>query len=192
MKTAAARKVGVVAIALCMAAPTHAQPANPTTSAAATATAGAIREIGWKDLVPVDWKAPRLPLRAIILGDASAEAQDALAQLRVAWDAAPTVDGLNGALVSLAGYVVPLEEVQGNLKEFLLVPYFGACIHTPPPPANQIVLVRTRAPVKGFRAMDTVRVSGTLTTARQDSTMGASGYRLDAIAVDSFVAPPSR
>ncbi|MEO8924216.1 MAG: DUF3299 domain-containing protein [Caldimonas sp.] len=75
-----------------------------------------------------------------MLSDSSFEAQDALAQMRALWDVAPTVDDMNGVLVKLPGYVVPLEEVRGGLKEFLLVPYFGACIHTPPPPANQASL----------------------------------------------------
>ena len=69
----------------------------------------------------------------------------------------------------LPGYVVPLEEVKGELKEFLLVPYFGACIHSPPPPANQIVHVTSRTPLKGWRTMDAVWVNGTLKAARSES-----------------------
>lgn len=46
---------------------------------------------------------------------------------------------LNGKLVRLSGYLLPLEAPEGKIAEFLLVPYFGACIHVPPPPPNQIV-----------------------------------------------------
>ena len=48
---------------------------------------------------------------------------------------------LNGLTVTLAGFVLPLEHEGKLVKEFLLVPWVGACIHTPPPPPNQIVHV---------------------------------------------------
>ncbi len=111
--------------------------------------------------------------------------------LRAIWDNAPTVEALDGALVKLPGYVVPLDESDGKLMEFLLVPYFGACIHTPPPPANQIIHVLANPAVRGFHAMDTVWVSGRIRTLRQDSPMGSSGYRIDATAVERYV-PPSQ
>lgn len=66
------------------------------------------------------------------------------------------------------------------------IPYFGACIHTPPPPANQIIHVRSKSPVKGLRTMDAVWVSGTLGLERSDSEMGASGYSLAAKIVTKF------
>ena len=47
-----------------------------------------------------------------------------------------------GETVRIPGFVVPLEFRDLKAVEFLLVPTAGACIHTPPPPANQIVHVR--------------------------------------------------
>jgi hypothetical protein len=56
---------------------------------------------------------------------------------------------LNGQHIRLPGYIVPLEvSEEGRTTEFLLVPYFGACIHVPPPPSNQIVHVRSEIGVK--------------------------------------------
>lgn len=46
-----------------------------------------------------------------------------------------------GTEVRLPGYVLPLEFDGQKVTSFLLVPYAGACIHTPPPPANQMVHV---------------------------------------------------
>ena len=63
---------------------------------------------------------------------------------------------LVGQLVRIPGVVVPLEDSKDGLKEFLLVPYFGACVHSPPPPANQIVHVLPKSPAKGLRSMDAV------------------------------------
>ena len=48
---------------------------------------------------------------------------------------------LDGQVVRIAGYLLPLEFSGKSIREFLLVPWVGACIHTPPPPANQIVHV---------------------------------------------------
>jgi hypothetical protein len=101
------------------------------------------RQIRWPDLVPANWdqfKRMR-ELKIDGLRDADPRAQRLLADMRTAWDAAPTVIALDGKQVQIAGYVVPLEGDTRGLTEILLVPYEGACIHTPPPPANQIVHV---------------------------------------------------
>jgi len=104
------------------------------------------------------------------------------------------VGGVNKKLdnqdVRIPGFVVPLEGDAKTITAFLLVPYFGACIHTPPPPANQIVLVRLAAPRKGLRSMDTVWARGTLRVDRGTSELGASGYRLDAAGVEPYVEKP--
>ena len=49
---------------------------------------------------------------------------------------------LNGKKIRLPGYLLPLEFENKKVTEFLLVPWVGACIHTPPPPPNQIVHVK--------------------------------------------------
>jgi uncharacterized protein len=160
---------------------------------AAALSSGGFKEIAWEALVPKEWDALKRYRDANLgmLSDSSPKVLEMMRELRTAWDNAPTVAALDGATVKLPGYVVPLEEVKGELKEFLLVPYFGACIHSPPPPANQIVHVFMAKPAKGFRSMDSVWVSGTLKPARQDSAMGTSGYRMDAVLVDRY-APPAR
>jgi hypothetical protein len=66
------------------------------------------------------------------------------------------------------------------------VPYMGACIHSPPPPANQIVHVLPRSPAKGYRSMDAVWITGTLTAGKTDSYMGAAGYRIEAVTVSPY------
>jgi hypothetical protein len=108
-------------------------------------------------------------------------------QLRELWDNAPTRSELDGANIRLPGYVVPLEQSRGEVKEFLLVPYFGACIHSPPPPANQIIHVLPRSPAKGVRSMDAVWIHGRITTQRTDSFMGAATYRIEADGVTPYV-----
>ena len=156
---------------------------------------GAYTELRWDDLVPKGWD----PLQGMkdkglssmaLLNDGDPKAVEAMRQMREAWDKAPTEPQLNGTRIKLPGYLVPLEEVAAGHTEFLLVPYFGACVHTPPPPANQIVLVVPAKPAAGFRSMDTVWVSGVLKTTRSDSAMGASGYRLEGAVVEPYKALP--
>lgn len=148
------------------------------------------KKIEWEALVPKNWN----PLQQYrgkdfsMLADNDPQVLKMMDDLRKAWDEAPTVPDMNGAKVKLPGYLVPLDETKGALKEFLLVPYFGACIHTPPPPANQIIYVVVNPAIKGFRSMDAVWVSGTLSTKRQDSTMGISGYRMNASSVKLYTS----
>ena len=60
------------------------------------------------------------------------------------------VESLNGTKVRIPGYVVPLDfNAESEHKEFLLVPYCGACLHTPPPPPNQILFVKANPAAKG-------------------------------------------
>ncbi len=179
------------------------EPAPPSASASATSAttplaasgaakpvaAGSYREITWEDLVPKDWD-PAKEFKQSNIGlmkDGDPRATEMLKRMREAWNNAPTNNELDGVAIRLPGYLVPLDESGNGIKEFLLVPYFGACIHTPPPPANQIILVQPQKPAKGYRSMDTVWISGTLKTLRSDSYMGSSGYRMDSAIVEPYV-----
>jgi hypothetical protein len=87
---------------------------------------------------------------------------------------------LDGVRVKVPGFVVPLERAKdGLLSDFFLVPYFGACIHVPPPPPNQIVYVRMRSGA-GLRSIeDAMWVTGTLHIASKTTSLGAASYTLD-------------
>jgi hypothetical protein len=121
-----------------------------------------------------------------LLGDGDPRAVQAMQKLREVWDNAPTNPAVVGQAVRIPGFVVPLEETKEGLKEFLLVPYFGACIHTPPPPANQIIHVLPTSPARNVHSMEPVWISGTLATLKTDSYMGASSYRVEAVAVEPY------
>ena len=156
--------------------------------ARAAPPAAGYKTITWDALVPKDWN-PNDLLKDQPPGDLQdndPRAQAMLAKMREAWDNAPANTAMNNAKVRLPGYLVPLEEADGQISEFLLVPYFGACIHTPPPPANQIVHVMPKTPARKLKAMDAVWVSGTLQVTRNASAMGTSGYRLEAVSVERY------
>lgn len=139
----------------------------------------AFREVMWDALLPKGWNPMRMFKNNMMgLNDADPRAMDALEKLRKEWDNAPTEPSMHGVRIRIPGFVVPLESNHGKLREFLLVPYFGACIHTPPPPANQIIHIFSNNPLKNIRTMDAVWVSGTLEIARSrvsENTLGIAG-----------------
>jgi hypothetical protein len=95
------------------------------------------------------------------------------------------VTALNGKRVHIGGYVVPLDFDATTVKEFLLVPYVGACIHVPPPPPNQIIYVKTD---KGFEvggSFDPVYVTGTIKTESQYTGLAETGYSIEAEKVET-------
>jgi len=146
--------------------------------------------IHWDHLVPADWD-PFKDFKGMNLGmldDADPRAAQMLKQMRDVWDNAPANKSLAGMPVRIPGFVVPLEDTKDGLKEFLLVPYFGACVHSPPPPANQIIHVVAATPAKGLRSMDAVWISGKLTLDKTDSYMGMAGYRIEAQTVAPYQA----
>ena len=162
----------------------------PAVPAALTlpALADGPRQIAWSELAPKDWDGAKV-LRGVDLAalqDDDPRANELLMKMREAADNAPPNPALAGSQIRIAGFIVPLEEAGGEITEFLLVPSFGACIHTPPPPANQIIHVRASNATKGLRAMDTIWVSGKLQTLRNDSMMGVSGYHITAQSVTRY------
>jgi len=153
-------------------------------SMAIPAIGSAYKEVEWDELMPEGWrKKVILELTRMrrygSLTDGDPRADEAYARLKKTWDAAPPTKTYIGKPIRIAGYVVPLDAERMQSSEFLLVPYFGACIHSPPPPANQIILIK---PPKGsrFRTMDAIWVEGILTEGKTSSEVGTSTYVLTA------------
>lgn len=89
------------------------------------------------------------------------------------------VDDLNGRKIRLPGYIVPLDfNAASEYEEFLLVPYFGACLHTPPPPPNQIVFVKSSPATKVPDIYEPVWIEGVMKTGQFGSELGNSAYEL--------------
>ncbi len=149
---------------------------------------GQVRTISWEQLMPPGWD-PYKDLKALnleSLKDNDPRAEEVLKKMRQMWDNAPINPQVLGQNVRLPGFMVPLEELPEGSKEFLLVPYFGACVHSPPPPANQIVHVVLDKPTKRIRLMDTLWVTGVMSATQTDSHMGMASYRIDAKAVAPY------
>jgi hypothetical protein len=167
-------------------------PPEPPEKAAGQQASGLPRELEWEEMMPADYD-PEEVLDRIYgedmgdLGDDDPRAGEALAELRDAWNQAPVVEALDGQRVRLPGFVVPLEGDGERVSQFLLVPYLGACIHVPPPPANQTVYVQTESP-EGVPAglFDAVWVTGILSARRYSGTLAQAGYSLRSTRVEHY------
>ncbi|MHC2146366.1 DUF3299 domain-containing protein [Pseudomonas sp. 210_17 TE3656] len=92
-----------------------------------------------------------------------------------------TVAAMNGKQIRLGGYPVPLEtDAKGNSTLFFLVPYPGACIHVPPPPPNQLVLVRYPKGLKLDDIYTPLWVNGTLKIEKVSNDLADAAYAMDA------------
>ena len=184
----------LISLLLAAAGASWAQPQGvplmkPSLAASGAApAAGAYKTITWEALVPPNWD-PFKEFRDTNLNalqDGDPRAAEMLKRMRQVWDNAPVNAELVGKPVRIPGFVVPLEDTKDGIKEFLLVPYFGACVHSPPPPSNQIIHVLPKSAVKNLRSMDAVWISGTLTNQQTDSYMGASSWRVEAVSVAPY------
>lgn len=159
---------------------------------AAPGSKAAYQEVKWNALIPEGWN----PVKALSglkfdkLSDADPRAMEALDKMRAAWDAAPVEPAWNGQRIRIAGFAVPLERNRDQVTEFLLVPYFGACIHSPPPPANQIIHVFLAKPGRKMQTFDALWVSGVLeiahSRAENEMGIGNAGYRMKAESVAPY------
>ena len=147
-------------------------------------------ELEWDDMIPEDYRPDKIMQQfgdINELDDDDPRSQKILDELEAAWSAAPVVESLDGKRVKIPGFVVPIEGDGKKLSEFLLVPYYGACIHVPPPPANQTVYVKVpRRDAKIRQAFDTVWVTGTLSAKSFDSDLATAGYQLQAEEVTPY------
>jgi len=94
---------------------------------------------------------------------------------------------LDGKLVSIPGFMVPLEDDLDQVTEFLLVPYAGACIHGPPPPPNQMVYVKMNTNSKiHVTFTDPIMVTGQLKISTVVSPYGDVSYDMVGMTVKPY------
>ncbi len=94
---------------------------------------------------------------------------------------------IDGQQVRVPGFIVPLDDFAEEVTEFLLVPYFGACVHVPPPPPNQMVYIKMKGGKKHkIGWWDPVYIEGTLSIEQYDSVFGAAGFQMEAVKVTEY------
>ncbi|MEQ9145072.1 MAG: DUF3299 domain-containing protein [Parvibaculaceae bacterium] len=95
------------------------------------------------------------------------------------------VEELDGKTIRIPGFMVPFDINQmSEVKEFLLVPYFGACIHVPPPPPNQIIYVTSEEAVPF--GWEPVWLEGVLETKRHVNDLGSAAYTLNLTKLEPY------
>ncbi len=136
-------------------------------------------EIKWDDLMP-EGEFERLQamyeeqIRMLYQADPIVEGSDA--DKAIQFGTFNVVEELDGMNVRIPGYIVPLDLQDGKVSEFLLVPYFGACIHSPPPPPNQTVFVTSKEPI--VFSWDAFWLEGTMKTEKAESELASAAYTL--------------
>jgi hypothetical protein len=161
-------------------------------------SADAPLELKWAQLIPQGYAAPANPNKTFFSGVAPkgddgsppppplAEGKFMSLKRHQPGGGAPpvVVAELDGKRVRIGGYVVPLDFEATSIKEFLLVPFVGACIHVPPPPANQIIYVKAAGGFDVSGSFDPVRVTGTIKTETAFTGLADAGYSIEAEAVE--------
>ncbi len=137
-------------------------------------SANEAEEVYWEDLVPEGFNELAAP---------AVNHDGTMTQLQ---PDAPVVEKYDGKRVKIPGFVVPLEGTAELTTEFLLVPYFGACIHVPPPSSNQIVHVKFEKGIAIDDLYDAIWVTGTLSTAGWKGDIASVGYSLTGESVGPF------
>ncbi|MDT8908786.1 MULTISPECIES: DUF3299 domain-containing protein [Pseudomonas] len=150
------------------------------------------RDLAWSEMIPAG-APPEVPNMTPLhdlsqMGDALA-AESAPAA-RQDMPNAPVVKELDGQQIRLPGYIVPLEvSEEGRTTDFLLVPYFGACIHVPPPPSNQIVHVKSEVGVKLDELYQPYWVEGPMQVKPSTSELADAGYQMEAEKIYVYELP---
>jgi hypothetical protein len=144
---------------------------------------GELMELDWRDLLPEDersrYSASAPPPEHGPLGEGGPPALQR---------PTTTVNGeLADFVVRMPGFVVPIGTPRdGLITEFLLVPYIGACIHVPPPPANQMVYVTSASGIAADAVHEAYWVTGKMRVESRTTALGTAAYAVEATKVDLY------
>ena len=154
----------------------------------------AFRTVEWLDLMPKDDLAVLLNPPPSVTGIEDGSFEDGSFEDQISSQIAAASDDryqqalvstrvvaeMNAKAIRLPGFVVPLEHNDDQaITQFFLVPYFGACIHMPPPPPNQIVLVNSPQGITFKSIHDPIWVSGVVKTSIQQNELATAAYVME-------------
>lgn len=137
-------------------------------------------DLEWEDLLP---EGETAPIPTVLQGILEHEMAPLASQqpisngVRTDW---------NGQIVRLPGFIVPIDYKGTGVVAFILVPYVGACVHVPPPPANQLVFVTTEDPYESNGLFEAVNVIGMFGSASTRTQLAEVGYALSAEKIEPF------
>ncbi|MEM9779038.1 MAG: DUF3299 domain-containing protein, partial [Pseudomonadota bacterium] len=136
-------------------------------------------DLDWGDLMPEGQAASTPVLQGVIQHDQAplVNQQPQSQGVRTEW---------NGNVVRLPGFIVPIDFSGTGVTAFILVPFVGACIHVPPPPANQLVLVTTERPYESSGLFEPVKVTGMFGVSSISTHLADIGYALSADRIERY------
>ncbi|MEM9577429.1 MAG: DUF3299 domain-containing protein [Pseudomonadota bacterium] len=142
-------------------------------------SAKAVIDLGWADLLPEGQVMIPPALQDFIQHDGPdlSRQQPPSTGVRTDW---------NGETVRLPGFMVPIDFSGTGVTAFILVPYVGACVHVPPPPANQLVFVTTKTPYESAGLFEAVSVVGLFGTTALSTEVADVAYALAADQIAPF------
>lgn len=142
-----------------------------------------VTEIGWEELMPEGEEerlAEMYQAQMAMLYSGGGVTEGSAADQAIQIGTFNTVKELDGMKIRLPGYTVPFEYGKdAQISEFLLVPYYGACLHAPPPPPNQTVFVKTDDKIQLKDLSQAVWIEGTLRTQTQESELADAAYTIE-------------
>lgn len=130
-------------------------------------------DLGWADLLPEGQTSVPPLLQSLIDHEQEnpMSLQSESLGVRTDW---------NGQIVRIPGFIVPIDYSGVGVTAFILVPFVGACVHVPPPPANQLVFVTTKTPYENTGLYEPVNVIGMLGTVSTTTQFANVAYALSA------------
>lgn len=152
------------------------------------------KKIDWEDLeIPGQGMAQiieKFEKEIDSIEEGSIKEKEMMGRLQAALNSAPVNPDLNKKKIKLSGFVSPLEidDKEGVVKEFLLVPYFGACIHVPPPPLNQTLLIKPAKDqqIKIEDAYEPIWVSGVIHAETTSTKLAEAGYKISDVKIEPY------
>jgi hypothetical protein len=102
-----------------------------------------------------------------------------------------TVASLASQTITISGFIVPIDFYPNkDIKHIFLVPYFGACIHFPPPPPNQMLYARLGQGFENFDINQAYTINGKLKIEPFEDLIGTSAYSIEVVSIEVFIGEP--
>ena len=173
---------------------------SPSNATLTTLPASAFKTVEWVDLMPKEdldaLLAPPSYVTDVEDGsfedEISNQIQNALGaasddRYQQALASTQVIPEMADQAIRIPGFIVPLEfDGEQTITQFFLVPFFGACIHVPPPPPNQIIFVNYPKGLKLTALYDPFWISGILKTTLVENETATAAYSLQMQSFEAY------
>ena len=151
------------------------------------------KETLWEELIPDGYSIERVYEKyqdqISQAPEGSDEAFALFEKVMAELNSAPLNDKIKNSYIKIPGFIAPLDQDGESINEFLLVPYFGACVHSPPPPLNQTVYVKVSTK-DGISLEDSflpIWIYGKIQTTGKKTEIGNAGYSIAEARIEPYL-----